>query len=86
MLDPAHARHRRCPTDTIMSHALSDPGMHPQHLERLADTGLADDERLRAVLVEWFTWATAALASHPDSPDDVPLDLGVPRWSWDGPA
>ena len=131
MLDLAHAWHRRCLVDPVVSHPFS----HPEHLERLvaywgeslggpptytetmgdethvrrlhagngehtemdrravecfagalADTGLADDERLRAVLVEWFTRATGVLASHPDTPDDVPSGLEVPRWTWDGPA
>ena len=32
----AHAWHRRCLDDPVVSHAFSHPGGHPQHLERLA--------------------------------------------------
>jgi hemoglobin len=50
----------------------------------LADVGIADD-RLHPVLHDYFAWATrTAMAAHPDSPDDVPDGLAVPRWSWDG--
>jgi hemoglobin len=36
ILDLAHAWHRRCLEDDVVSHAFSHPGQHPQHLERLA--------------------------------------------------
>jgi hemoglobin len=52
----------------------------------LDDAGLPDDERLRATLKDWFRWATALMASNPDSPDDVPDGLELPRWSWSGPV
>jgi len=52
----------------------------------LDDAGVPDDERLRTTLTDWFRWATALMASHPDSPDDVPDDLELPRWSWSGPV
>lgn len=32
----AMAWHHRCMADPIVSHAFSNPGQHPQHLERLA--------------------------------------------------
>ncbi|HYU85818.1 MAG TPA: group II truncated hemoglobin [Kribbellaceae bacterium] len=32
----AHAWHRRCLQDEVVSHAFSHPGQHPQHVERLA--------------------------------------------------
>lgn len=35
-LDLAHAWHRRCLADPIVSHAFSHPGQHPLHTERLA--------------------------------------------------
>lgn len=52
----------------------------------LDDAGVPDDERLRATLTAWFRWATDAMAAYPDSPDDVPGALPLPRWSWDGPV
>ncbi|WP_345761642.1 group II truncated hemoglobin [Diaminobutyricibacter sp. McL0608] len=53
----------------------------------LADAGLADDERLRRVLHDYFAWATrTSMARYPEGPDDVPPDLSVPQWSWDGLA
>jgi hemoglobin len=32
----AAAWHRRCLQDPVVSHAFSHPGLHPQHVERLA--------------------------------------------------
>lgn len=49
------------------------------------DDVLPDDARLRATVVAYFTWANGAMTAYPDSPDDVPPDLAVPHWSWDGP-
>lgn len=44
-----------------------------------------DDEELRRVLLEYFTWATeGSMAAYPNSANDVPKDLKMPRWSWDG--
>jgi hemoglobin len=53
----------------------------------LVDTGLADNEQLRRVLHDYFAHATTVtMARYPESPDDVPDGLRIPRWSWDGPA
>ncbi len=53
--------------------------------QALADAGLAADPRLRQVLHDYFAWAAAtALARYPRSADQVPQDLRIPRWSWDG--
>ena len=52
----------------------------------LEDAALSDDERLRTTLLAYFSWGTALMAAHPDSPDDVPAGLGLPHWSWDGPV
>ncbi|MEV4475210.1 group II truncated hemoglobin [Nonomuraea sp. NPDC049504] len=53
--------------------------------QALDDAGLGADERLRQVLHDYFTWATTtAMARYPDSPDDVPEGMTIPRWSWDG--
>jgi hemoglobin len=54
--------------------------------QALADVGLSANERLRQVLHDYFAWATTtAMARYPESPDDVPEGLSIPRWSWDGP-
>jgi hemoglobin len=51
----------------------------------LDDVGLADDDQVRQVLHDYFTWATTTTMSrYHDSADDVPDDLDIPRWSWDG--
>ena len=53
--------------------------------EAIADVGLADDDRLRQVLHDYFAWATTtSMARFHESADDVPDGLRVPRWSWDG--
>jgi hemoglobin len=49
----------------------------------LTDAGF-DAEPLRGTLLDYFTWATRTMARYPDSADDVPADLTVPHWSWDG--
>jgi hemoglobin len=51
----------------------------------LADAGLADDDRLRHVLHDYFAWATTTtMARYQRSADDVPEGLEIPRWTWDG--
>ena len=53
--------------------------------QALADVGLADDDRLRQVLHDYFAWATTTtMARYHGSADDVPDGLRIPRWSWDG--
>jgi hemoglobin len=52
----------------------------------LDDAGLPHDQRLRSTLKDWFRWATAGMASYPQSADEVPSGLPLPRWSWDGPT
>jgi hemoglobin len=48
------------------------------------DAGLAD-ARLRQVLHDYFAWATTTtMAAYHHSADDVPDDLALPHWSWDG--
>jgi len=50
----------------------------------LADAGI-DDDRTRAALHDYFSWATTtSLARYHSPADQVPADLTVPRWSWDG--
>jgi hemoglobin len=53
--------------------------------QALADVGLADDERLRQVLHDYFAWATSTTMSrYPHDAGDVPKGLRIPHWSWDG--
>jgi hemoglobin len=53
--------------------------------QAMADLGLADDDPVRQVLHDYFTWATTTTMSHyHDSADDVPNGLNIPHWSWDG--
>ena len=53
--------------------------------QALMDVGLADDERLRQVLHDYFEWATTTtMAEYHRSADDVPEGLAVARWSWNG--
>jgi len=53
--------------------------------EALTDAGFTR-EPLRTALHDYFLWATSNMSRYPDSPDDVPDDLRVPLWSWDGPT
>ena len=51
----------------------------------LADVGLADDDRLRHTLHDYFAWATTTTMSrYHQAADDVPDGLRIPQWSWDG--
>ena len=53
--------------------------------EALVGVGLADDEKLRHVLHDYFAWATTGpMAHYHRSADDVPDGLLIPHWSWDG--
>lgn len=50
----------------------------------LDDVGLVDPA-LRGALHDYFAWATTtSMAAYPDSASEVPPDLRIPRWSWDG--
>jgi hemoglobin len=53
--------------------------------QAMSDLGLVDDDPVRKVLHDYFTWATiTTMSRYHDSPDDVPSGLRIPRWSWDG--
>jgi hemoglobin len=53
--------------------------------QAMTDLGLADDDPVRRVLHDYFTWATTTTMSrYHDSADDVPDGLNIPHWSWDG--
>jgi hemoglobin len=66
-------------------HAEMDARAQVCFAQALDDAGLPNDERLRATLKAYFLWATEAMSAHPESVDDVPDGLALPRWSWDGP-
>jgi hemoglobin len=49
------------------------------------DIGIDADAPLRAVLHDYFAWATTtAMAAYHGSADDVPDGLAIPHWSWEG--
>jgi hemoglobin len=51
--------------------------------EALTDVGLTDP--VRSVLHDYFAWATnVSMARYHGSKEEVPADLTVPKWSWDG--
>jgi hemoglobin len=50
----------------------------------LDDARIPTAPDLRFQLVAWFTWATALLNHRWTSPDEVPSDLPLPQWGWDG--
>jgi hemoglobin len=53
--------------------------------QALDDAGLANDQRLRRVLHDYFAWATTTtMARYHRSADDVPAGLRIPKWSWNG--
>jgi len=79
--------------ETAVVRIHSGNGVHEEMDERaiecfdlaLGDAGLDGDPQLRTVLHDYFAWATKnAMAHYPDSADDVPAGLKVPRWSWHG--
>ncbi|MEO9256243.1 MAG: group II truncated hemoglobin, partial [Tepidiformaceae bacterium] len=53
--------------------------------QALTESGFDETPELRQVLYDYFAWATTTALSHyPASADDVPGDLRIPHWSWDG--
>ena len=53
--------------------------------QALEDVGIAAGGRLHQVLRDYFAWATTTtMTRYHDSADDVPDDLPLPQWSWDG--
>jgi hemoglobin len=53
--------------------------------QALEDVGLGAAEPVRQVLHDYFAWATTvAMTRYHESADDVPEDLSIPRWSWNG--
>jgi hemoglobin len=51
----------------------------------LGDVGLDRDLELQQALHDYFAWATTtSMARYPQTADDVPEGLTIPRWSWQG--
>jgi truncated hemoglobin YjbI len=50
----------------------------------LDDANIPADPNLRFQLIAWFTWATAMLNHRWKAPEEVPRDLPLPAWGWDG--
>lgn len=51
--------------------------------EAMDDVGIVDP--LRGVLHDYFAWAaTRTMSAYHASADDVPDDLSIPQWSWNG--
>lgn len=82
-------------TETTVVRMHSGNGVHEEMDRRaiacfdqaLADTGFAEDDRIRRVLHDYFAWATTTtMARYPHDPNEVPNGLSIPRWSWEGPA
>lgn len=53
--------------------------------QALKDADLAEDDRLRQVLHDYFAWVTTTtMARYHRSAADVPDGLEIPHWSWNG--
>jgi hemoglobin len=53
--------------------------------QAMTDIGVSTDDPVRGALHDYFAWATTTtMARYHRSADDVPDDLHIPHWSWDG--
>jgi hemoglobin len=82
-----------CGDETTVVKMHSGNGVHDEMDRRaiacfdqaLNDVGLAEHDKLRQVLHDYFAWATkTTMARYHHSADDVPDGLTIPRWSWHG--
>lgn len=48
------------------------------------DAGLPDDEEFRTALRDYMEWAVADVLVYAPEGSEVPSDVPVPQWSWDG--
>lgn len=80
-------------SETVVVRIHSGNGPHEEMDRRaiacfdaaLVDVGLADDDRLRRVLHDYFAWTTTSTMSrYHRSEEDVPDGLTIPQWSWNG--
>lgn len=54
--------------------------------QALDDAHIPDDPRLRTTLKAYFRWATERMSAYPESADEVPGELPMAYWSWNGPV
>ena len=53
--------------------------------QAMTDVALSENAPVRVVLHDYFAWATTtSMPRHHQSAADVPGDLRIPHWSWDG--
>jgi hemoglobin len=52
--------------------------------QALDDAALPSSPELRAALKDYFHWAIRAMGTYANSADDVPPNLTLAKWSWDG--
>lgn len=78
-------------TESSVVHMHSGNGPHEEMDSRaiacfdqaLTDVGLNDP--VRSVLYDYFAWATnVSMTQYTGNKDEVPTDLTIPQWSWDG--
>jgi len=82
----------RCGDETYVVRIHSGNGPHEEMDQRaiacfdqaLQDVRLDGDERLRLVLHDYFAWATTTTMPRYHDAKDVPSDLHIPKWSWNG--
>ncbi len=53
-------------------------------VQAVGDAGLPEDAEFRAVLRSYMEWAVEQVLAVSPPGSQVPADLPVPRWSWDG--
>jgi hemoglobin len=54
-------------------------------MQAVDDAQLPEDPDFRASLRSYMEWAVGEVLSYSPSGAQVPADLRVPRWSWNGP-
>lgn len=82
-----------CGDETSVVRIHSGNGQHEEMDRRaiacfdqaMTDLALSQNHPLRAVLHDYFAWATTTtMYRYHRSADDVPDGLRIPHWSWDG--
>lgn len=76
-------------TEVVRMHSGNGPHEEMDRLaiacfdQALIDVGLTDE--VGQVLHDYFAWATnTSMTQYTGAKADVPTDLTIPRWSWDG--
>jgi hemoglobin len=55
-------------------------------LGALDDAGLPEDPAFRSAMRAYIEWATTETLGYAPEGSQVPQDLPMPRWGWEGPA